>query len=237
MNLNPKPRTRTSVCFNTGDKISLNFTKNNYLCSHYNPADLSQLSDFSNLKTDLNILQKSFLTLGKPLKYCGFNLFIRDTMLLAPANSRSLDAIGKLYESEGGYSKKTIPSEYTTKISKYLEKDKKAFEDYAITDALIVLKHSVAMEKFNFEVKKLGVPVTLSSMGKNFVLLKWQEEFGNYFPYQISGACLMGNTNEVQTPKGLFATGDVGLHMSYYIGNYKGGRNESYMYGADNRSD
>jgi hypothetical protein len=46
----------------------------------------------------------------------------------------------------------------------------------------------------------------------------------------------MGNSDEVQTPKGLFATGDVGLHMSYYIGNYKGGRNESFMYGAESKT-
>jgi hypothetical protein len=44
---------------------------------------------------------------------------------------------------------------------------------------------------------------------------------------------LIGNPEEVQTPKGLFATGDTGLHLSYYIGNYKGGRNESFMYGTD----
>lgn len=44
----------------------------------------------------------------------------------------------------------------------------------------------------------------------------------------------MGNVNEIQTPKGLFASGDVGLHMSYFIGNYKGGRNESFMYGREN---
>jgi hypothetical protein len=46
----------------------------------------------------------------------------------------------------------------------------------------------------------------------------------------------MGNPNELQTPKGLFATGNVGLHMSYYVGNYKGGRNESFMYGAENET-
>jgi hypothetical protein len=54
-----------------------------------------------------------------------------------------------------------------------------------------------------------------------------------YFPYQISGHCLMGNVDEVQTPKGLFATGDVGLYLSHFIGNYKGGRNESFMYGCN----
>ena len=43
----------------------------------------------------------------------------------------------------------------------------------------------------------------------------------------------MGNSDEIQTPRGLFASGDVGLHLSYYVGNYKGGRNESFMYGVD----
>lgn len=43
----------------------------------------------------------------------------------------------------------------------------------------------------------------------------------------------MGNAGELQTPKGLFTSGAVGLHMSYYIGNYKGGRNESFLYGSE----
>ena len=47
---------------------------------------------------------------------------------------------------------------------------------------------------------------------------------------------MMGNADEVQTPKGLFATGDVGAHMSYFIANYKGGRNESFMYGVDEKT-
>jgi hypothetical protein len=97
-------------------------------------------------------------------------------MLLAPANSRSLRDIGKLYDSEsesgGGYSKKVIPQEYLTKMSRFVEEDKSAFEEYAITDALIVLKHSTEMETFNLTLNKIGIPVTLSSMGKNFVFEK-----------------------------------------------------------------
>lgn len=34
----------------------------------------------------------------------------------------------------------------------------------------------------------------------------------------------MGNAYEVQTPKGFFATRNIGTHMSYLIANYKGGR-------------
>ena len=37
----------------------------------------------------------------------------------------------------------------------------------------------------------------------------------------------------LQTPIGLSKFGDLGLKMSLYISNYKGGRNESFMYGVD----
>ena len=130
------------------------------------------LTDFNLVKKALNIINKSFITLGKPLNFEGVNLYVRDTILLAPASSRSLDAISSLYESEGDYKKKVLPEEYKLKISKYLKADKKAFEEYAITDALIVLKHSTAMESFNFTLNKLGIPITLASMGKNYVLEK-----------------------------------------------------------------
>ena len=32
-------------------------------------------------------------------------------------------------------------------MSKFLKRDKKAFEEYAIQDAIITLKHAIAMEK------------------------------------------------------------------------------------------
>jgi hypothetical protein len=46
----------------------------------------------------------------------------------------------------------------------------------------------------------------------------------------------MGNAAEIQTSKGLSATRDVGAHMSYFIANYKGGKNESFMYGGENKN-
>jgi hypothetical protein len=55
-------------------------------------------------------------------------------------------------------------------MSKFLADDKKAYEDYALHDAAITLKHSLAMEEFNFNIKQLGIPITLSSLGRNFCL-------------------------------------------------------------------
>jgi hypothetical protein len=93
------------------------------------------------------------------------------------------------------------------------------------------------MEMFNMGIKQIGIPTTLSSIGRNFVFNEWREKIKRPYPYQVSGKCLMGNADEVKTPKGLFATGEVERHLSYYIGNYKGGRNESFMYGVDNTTD
>jgi hypothetical protein len=47
----------------------------------------------------------------------------------------------------------------------------------------------------------------------------------------------MGNAGDLQTPKGLSASSDVGVHLSYFIANYKGGRNESFLYGVDEREE
>lgn len=53
-----------------------------------------------------------------------------------------------------------------------LEKDKALFEKYALKDAEITLKHANEMEDFNNTVKRVGVPITLSSIGKQYVLEK-----------------------------------------------------------------
>lgn len=55
-----------------------------------------------------------------------------------------------------------------------------------------------------------------------------------YSGYQISGKYLLGDVSRSMTPKGLQALGDVGFVLPYYIANYKGGRNECFMYGVDN---
>lgn len=119
----------------------------------------------------LLLRHKTFITLAKPIKIEGINFYIRDTTLLSPANSKSLASLGNLYE---GFSKKSISQEDISCMSKFLKRDKKGFEDYAIQDAKIPLVHALAlaMEKVNFEIKKVGMPLTLSSFGRNYVLDK-----------------------------------------------------------------
>lgn len=43
----------------------------------------------------------------------------------------------------------------------------------------------------------------------------------------------MGDTTESLTPKGLGVLGLTGLKLPYFISNFKGGRNECFMFGID----
>ena len=229
-----KARSRATLSFLSGDKISISLIKNNYIISHYNPSDLSLLGDFHLFKEELNIVNKSFVTLNKPFEYEGSNVYIRDTHLLTPAGGKGLAALGKLYSEElEDYKKIEVTKDDIEHMDEFLIRDPKAFREYAIRDTLIPLKHAVTLETVNFDIKRIGIPITLSSMGRALVLDKWSSAYERYFPYQLSGEFLMGNANEIQTPKGLSATGEVGLFLGHYISNYKGGRNESFMYGCE----
>ena len=158
------------MLFDNGSVVPLTITRCNYILAHYTPADLSMLRGFEELKNNLSIVSKSFVTLGKPLKYEQTFVHIRDTKLIAPAGLGSLKALGTLYENDGDFVKRTIGFDDVNNMDEFLKRDKQAFEDYAIQDAVITLKHALEMERFNMGIKKLGVPLTLSSIGRKYVL-------------------------------------------------------------------
>jgi len=51
-----------------------------------------------------------------------------------------------------------------------LAENPELFERYAKQDAVVTLKHASTMEDFNLTISKVGVPLTLSSVGKSYVL-------------------------------------------------------------------
>ena len=54
-----------------------------------------------------------------------------------------------------------------------------------------------------------------------------------YKSYQISTNYLLGDVSNSITPKGLNVLNKAGYILPYYIANYKGSRNECFMYGLD----
>lgn len=121
-------------------KICITTRENHYFIAHLSQADLSMFTDFENIKEELSIVNRSFITLGAPFKYCGKNIHIRDTMLLAPGGSKSLASIGKLYGE--AFHKLEVSKIDLEDMQSFLTRDKKQFVEYALRDALISLVHA-----------------------------------------------------------------------------------------------
>jgi len=133
-----KAISRKNLTITRNNRISINYVFNNVIIGHNTPADLSILSDFEKFKYELDIVNKGFITLGKGFRYSGYNVVVRDTMLLAPAGQKSLANIGKLYNFE-----KINLSEYEiTHMDILLKENPTKFYEYALRDPLITLKHA-----------------------------------------------------------------------------------------------
>jgi hypothetical protein len=114
-----------SDLFQPGQKVSITTTQNYYFLAHLTQADLSMLSDFDEITENLSIVNGSFVTLRDPLKFCGKNIHIRDTMLLAPGGSKSLAHIGNLYGE--AFNKITISKENISDMQGFLREDREKF--------------------------------------------------------------------------------------------------------------
>lgn len=230
-NFDDKRLTRSYITDLFPNKISVTKTKTYFIIAHLTPADLSLLKDFDEVKEDLSIVNGSYVTVAKPLRISGRNTHIRDTMLLAPGGSRSLASIGMLYGEM--FQKISISKSDLEDMQGFLQRDREKFIEYALRDAVISLIHASWMEDFNFKIGGIGVgiPLTLSSIGRGYVKSIWVE---NKYPgYQISSKYLLGDVSASLTPKGLNVLKRVGFVLPYYIANYKGGRNECFLFGVD----
>jgi hypothetical protein len=87
------------------------------------------------------------------------------------------------------------------------------------------------MEDFNFALNDIGVPLSLSSLGNKYVKktlrsseLQWISSISNLFTW--------GYFDNYYT-KRVICYIRYWIKISYYIANYKGGINESFMYGGE----
>lgn len=73
------------------------------------------------------------------------------------------------------------------------------------------------------------MPLSLSAIGRKYVKQLWKET--KYPGYHISPTYSLGDVATTITPKGLNAIKNIGFVLPFYIANYKGGRNDCFMYG------
>ena len=226
-----KKYVRTNHSSYVKGKVNVTRTVNNFLMCHYSPADLSMLSDFDLYKHQMDIVNKCFVTLRKPILINGINVYIRDTKLIAPSGKKSLEAISSLYDSDGNFNKKELSLYEKQNMDILLREKPELFKDYALHDSLITLVHGMFMEDFNHSINGLGVPLTLSALSSNYIRKYWIDT--GYRGYQISPKYLLTDVSNTITPKGLSVVKELGLKLPMYISSYRGGRNESYMYGYE----
>jgi hypothetical protein len=149
--------------------------------------------------------------------------------LLAPGGKKSLKEIGKIHSVfEDNFSKIHL-GEYRTRMKDLLREDPELFEKYAVQDVLIVLKHVNEMVNTYFNLGRIGLPLTLTAVSTAYILNEWGRL--EYKGYQINPKYLLGDVGKVASPAGLHSLGDLGLYLSYFTASYRGGRNESFMFG------
>ena len=217
------------------EKVSLEgmrFTVSNkvYLISHFNVADLSMIKDWNEVKLgNIDIMGKSYVSLRKPIILKGYNIIIRDTMLLASAAASTLKALGVMH----GITKPDLDQWCYEDMGLFLEKEPEKFKEYAISDSLIALYHGIFVSNFAFDLGRIEIPSTLGSLARQCLQKYWDEK--GYLGYQKDPEYLLGDSIKVSTPVGVNTLGSVGSAYSMFVGSYKGGRNEGLQYGISNK--
>jgi hypothetical protein len=212
-----KPVSRSNFSSFTPIKISISRYVSVALISHYNPADLSMLSDFNELNKYIDIVKKGFVTLRGPILYKGTKLILRDTFLLSPAGLKSLSAIGAVYN----LNKIELSKHEIRNMDLLFDNNPNKFIEYAMRDSLIALCHISWIEMFYFSKGGLGLPLTLSGVGKQAINQQWEKE--GYKGYHITHEPMVGDTIKLQTPIGLNSPGyeKIGTNLSLYLKSYR----------------
>ena len=121
------------------------------LASHFTTAELSVIKNFHALKTRLDLVQgSSYASARQPFTTnCYDNsrnrhpvtVHLLDTMLLAPADGRSLVALGELL----GFPKEELPKGHTKdQMRRFMAEEPELFQTYALRDAEITAKYQAS---------------------------------------------------------------------------------------------
>ncbi len=158
------------------------------LVGHYTRADIPAFDDRRKLQPHLSNIRNSLVSRGLPIKvrylidgkedhFVEVSVYVRDTILLAPAGRKSLAELGKLIGIE-----KMVLSEDET-INKTLKKSMKTvrsmdwplFRQYAIHDAKISAKYYQVLTKKVVELTGGFAPTALSSIGMTLLIKSWKD--------------------------------------------------------------
>lgn len=209
-------------------------------CAHWTRADLSAMEDFDAIKRSFDGVQKTY-TVVKPYfararlnghSRC-FTIVLVDTRLLAPGTSKSLAALGQLYNF-----RKLDVGDYIEKMDRLLADNPTRYEEYAIRDAEISARH--VAEIMRFVADDLGLsthkaPITLGSIAVQYLLKSWADHGVDVDAVNgitnLQTKTFNSSNNRYVTRRKKQQSEGFRLNEELANASFHGGRNECFFYG------
>jgi hypothetical protein len=156
------------------------------LVGHYNRADVPAFDDTKQIFPRLKNVRNSLVSLGAPVKvrvafsedqedYVDINVYVRDTMLLAPSGRKSLAELGRLIGVEKMKLADTVEEDCALKkMMKLVREDWDLFRAYAIIDAEICARYYKRLSDTVTALTGGFAPTALSSIGMKLLINEWE---------------------------------------------------------------
>lgn len=220
-----------------------------YLVGHFTRADIPAFSDFQDLTMLMSSVRNTFLSIDGhipvEIEFPGteenveLRVLIRDTMLLTPAASKSLQALGELV----GVDKIKLDSDemqdrfLKRNMDYLLLTNPDLFEQYAINDSVICVRY---VEQLREQTEQLlgntKIPATLTSIGVDLLWNSWESDckhkpldvLGKEIVYERKFSRRLGYYTDVKRTVDLR---EVSWHLPLATDSYHGGRNEQFWFG------
>lgn len=211
------------------------------LAIHYSTADLTSLNNFSELKTQLDGVRKTYVSLLDPIdleiyddhrNFHKMQVVVRDTVLLAPAIGSGLAKLGDTI----GLPKLEMSKDDIKDLRALKEANPRKFWAYAMRDAEISALYFLRI--LGAAQKMLGTenvdPITLGSLAPLLVFKIWEDEDINN--HAVLGTELIETTITNCYGKTRTKMQEVDLVKKKQFNDiaaegYFGGRNEAFYYG------
>ena len=219
-----------------------------YLVGHFTRADVPAFSDFKNLTQMMSSVRNTFLSIDGHIAVdipCSdgsmvpLKILLRDTMLLTPAASKGLKALGELV----GQPKIDLDPDpakdqfYKENMDILLAEKPELFERYALNDAVICVRYADrVIEQSKTLLGKVKLPATLTSIGVDLLWKSW-ELSGKTHPHAVLGKEIVWERQfnkrlgYFESRKRVVDLQEVAWHIPLATECYHGGRNEQFWFG------
>jgi len=220
-----------------------------YLIGHFTRADLPAFEEFSNnAKQLLSNVRNTLVSIDTYIPFdlieetqteiASFKVYLRDTLLLAPSNAKSLADVGEIV----GLPKINLHEDRSQEleIKKHMKdfrtSDWERFREYAIRDAQVCVRYADhVIRQYQTLFNEFKMPITLTQFGTRLVMDEWKKAewgadtlLGREPVKERSFSKKLGYSIERTTHP--FIEG-VFYEASFVTETYHGGRNEQFAFG------